>query len=233
MIKLPTEEAVRKHLIDTYRHVALYHSLTRRLIVAGELAPEVEEHLHDIDPSEIGNKLELDQNNPLGKPQTEPFVPGVLFLMSLGYDHPTCYQGAVQEGVTRHNENHRHHIMFNGKIDEASEQDLKLSSLDAVCSWIENRIYDPIKTRDWEGIEHRIKSNKGKQRKSLDAIYRLIRPLEAPPDLTQVGDLNHLPRLDMCPETHERVTQLFNETVRELRTNGAYTHSYIGLNMCR
>jgi len=232
MILLPTEGAIRKHMIDTYRHVALYHSLTRRLIAAGELAPEVEEHLHDIEP-EAGGKLELDQNNPLEGESTNPFEPGVLFLMSFGYDNPSLYYGKVKQGVNRHNENHHHHIMFNGKINEASEQDLKLSALDVVCCWIENRVYDPITTLDWNGIEDRIKGNTGKHREALDTIYRLIRPLGTLPDLTSVGNLNHLPRLDMDLSIHKRVVQLFSKTEEQLRVRSAYNHRYIGLNMCR
>jgi hypothetical protein len=126
----------------------------------------------------------------------------------------------VVASLTRHRMQH-HHLKWNDKKSGATDEEMMVGAIDAVCSLLEDRPYqggahtfdeirDIIETRNPLYLRHWMTE-------ALNQIQKLQLP-----DINQFFLLNHVPNFSLPRATHEAIRERVHETIVILERDHGY-----------
>ena len=203
----PTEEEVRTWLISTLQHVCHIEYFLGEL----NLGNDDPERPHDLVGP--GNKYDW----------------GVIKGFALQYRDPKPdFQTHIMPALNLHRQQY-HHQKWNepDPNDEtkpfpgATEDDMLVGAVDAVCSLLENRGYQGG-THDYEGVIEVAKNNPLHKTPWMLRIIPEMRALQQP-NLEQIVSLNGFPNVGLKDVVYDSIVKRTQEAVETLRREQGYS----------
>lgn len=193
----PTETEVRDWFLSTTRH-SIRMELCLNALGIGTRDPQ---RPHDIVGE--GNKFEWE------------VMQGFSTENRPGINH----KEHVLPSLLRHRMQY-HHLRWNHENSGASDEDMMLGAMDAVCSLIENRPYQGG-SHSSEEIQRIIGGNPLYRRRWMTDALTQIQKIHLP-DLNQILSLSLIPNLGLPKATHEAIVARVRETVALLDLEYGY-----------
>jgi hypothetical protein len=202
----PTEPEVRTLLVSTLQHVCHIEYFLGELNLRS-LDPE---RPHDmIGP---GNKFDwsvikgfaLQYRNP--KPDFQTYILPALILHRQQYHHQK-WNDPNPNDITK-------------PISGATEEDMLVGAVDAVCSLLENRGYQGG-THDYEGVIEVAKKNPPHKTPWMLKIIPEMRALRQP-NLDQITSLNGFPNIGLKDIVYDSIVKRTREAIETLRREQGY-----------
>jgi hypothetical protein len=195
----PTEAEVRNWLLSTTRH-SIRMEFCLEALGLGSRDPE---RPHDIVGP--GNKFDWPVLRGLAIEDRHGISRDIIVVPSL-----TIHRGQF------------HHLKWNDEHSGASEDEMMLGATDAICSLLENRLYQGG-THSADEIRMIIETRNPPYRrpwmtKALDQVLGLNMP-----DLNQIQSLDRIPNPGLPPSNHETIVQRVRETITMLKQGHGYT----------
>ncbi len=184
----PTETEVRDWVLSTTRH-SIRMEICLNALGIGVRDPQ---RPHDIVGK--GNKFEWE------------VIQGFSTENRVGINH----KEHVQPSLLRHRMQY-HHLRWNHENSGASDDDMMLGAMDAICSLIENRPYQGG-SHTVEEIQQIIEKNLPYRRRWMTEALTHIQKIHLP-DLGQIASIDSIPNFGLPKATHETIVQRVRETI--------------------
>lgn len=198
IVETPTILEIRAWLLGTVRHVQNIEYYLERL----QLGKEDPQRPHDI--IGYGNKFEWE------------VISG--FAVQYRDKSPEFFNSHVRPSLERHRCQY-HHVKWNNPNTNATDEDMKVGAVDAVCSLLESdRAYQGGKHTPSE-IEEFIKKNPEHKRPWLRYIHAEMQRIEPPP-LSFITNIYDLPNLGVNPATYDILRARVHDTLKMLHDYG-------------
>lgn len=203
----PTENEVRTWLVSTLQHSCHVEYFLGEL----NLGHNDPERPHDL----VGQSNKYDWDVIKGfalqyrdpKPDFQTYIMPALNLHRQQYHHQKWNEPAP---------NDKQNPMLG-----ASDDDLLVGAVDAVCSLIENRGYQGG-THDYEGIIKVAKNNPPHKTPWMLRIISKMRTLQQP-NLEQITSLNGIPNIGLKDVIYDSIVNRTHEAVKSLRREQGYS----------
>lgn len=194
----PTPNEIRAWLLGTIKHVQHIEYYLEQL----QIGKEDPQRPHDIMGE--GNKFEWE----------------VIKGFAIQYRDRT--QEFFNKHITPSLERHRcqhHHQKWNNPNQTASDEDMKVGAVDAICSLLEpDREYQGGKHSS-EKIKEKIAKNPQHKQKWMESIHKEMQRIKKP-TLEIITDLQTFPNLGLNKSTYETIKDRTIETLKMLREHG-------------
>ena len=196
----PTTEEVKDWLLSTLRHSCQVEYFLNQL----DLGHDDPQRPHDIVGP--GNKFSW------------PIIKGL--ALQNRSDDPEFFDSYVLPSIELHRSQQYHHQKWNWPNPDASADDMKVGAIDALCSLLDNRIYQGG-AHSFDDIVHVIKSNEPHKVKWFWMVYSQMKETRRPP-LETITSLEDIPNIGLPDETHGQIVNYTSETVDLLRKTYGY-----------
>ena len=194
----PTKSEIGAWILGTIKHVQHIEYYLERL----QMGKEDPQRPHDI--MGYGNKFEW-----------EVIQGFALQYRDRSQEHFDCY---VLPSLERHRCQY-HHLKWNNPNPKATDEDMKVGAVDAVCSLLEpDRAYQGGKHTSKE-IEIIIDKNPEHKRSWLREIHTEMQKIEPPP-LQIITSLHHFPNMGINVATYDTLRGRVEDTLKMLQDYG-------------
>lgn len=202
---IPTEEEVERWLVSTLQHSCNVEYFLDKL----NLGKEDPEKPHDLVGP--GNKYEWN----------------VVKGLALQFRKPD-FQTYILPALELHRQQYHHRKWNNPDPDDknkpipgASEEDMLVGAVDAVCSLLENRSYQGG-VHDYGGIVETAKNNPPHKTPYMLKIIDEMRILQQP-TIEKITSLNVFPNIGLKEDVYDAILKRVHETVEMLRREQGYS----------
>jgi hypothetical protein len=194
----PTRHEIEAWLIGTIKHVQHIEHFLERL----QIGKEDPQRPHDIIGH--GNKFEWE------------VIRG--FALQYRDRSPEFFDRYVAPSLERHRCQY-HHQKWNNPNPIATDEDMKVGAVDAVCSLLEpDREYQGGKHTPAQ-IDEIIEQNPEHKRSWLKQIHTEIQRIEEP-NLQQIRELRDFPNIGINPDSYDTLRARVNDTIKMLKEHG-------------
>lgn len=196
---IPDTDEVRQWLLDTVRH-----------------SYQVEYYLHNLGINCEDPQRPHDIIGPGNKFEWE--VMKGLALQNRS-DDPEFFETYVRPCIEMHRQQY-HHQAWNFPNDHATDEDMKLGAIDAICSHLDDRPYQGG-THSFEQIVSIIKEGEPHKVKWMWMVFTPMRQLPGY-DLDKIKSLHNIPNHEIPGYMHRRIVERVEETVEMLEREHGY-----------
>ena len=200
---MPTEEEVRAWLLHVAQH-----------------ASHVEYYLHSCDKGNGDPERPHDLVGDHNKLEWE-----VLQGMALQYrsQDKAFFMQQVLPSINLHRRGQYHHEIWNGHFSEAPHDDQLVPAIDALCSLMEKRGYQPCVENPETAFVMATRRTRKEGTTFRDPLLREARDLMmavSRPDITRITSLEDMPNIGIPREVYDRILECFAEAREMLKGHG-------------